>query len=434
MEYLLKVSIIVVIFYMIYKVFLQRDTFFQWNRGFLLLGLITSFTLPFLVIPVYIERFTPVVLDHGFTSFSVIETTEEPFTILDYISIIYLAGVLFFFIRFVLQLTSLFAIIFRNDYEKQGTFNFVKVTANIPPFSFFNWIVYNPEQFSKTELDQIITHEKAHVRQYHSIDILLTQFCCIVLWYNPFIWLYRKDLKQNLEFLADNDVINHTKSKKAYQYTLLKTSVPSHQLVLSNNFYNSLIKKRIVMLHKSKSKKVNQFKFLIVIPLLTIFLMSFNTEEIYVSKVIEAEKSITFQIEKSKSAQVETEKDKPVMAGKTPKHTNKNVQDTDPGTKCTVETITKDFTDADFDNLKDKLKANGISVKFKGVKRNKDGDIIAVKINMNSKESSTNCSISSDDVIKPIKICFNDTGKVLYIKSADTNYKAAKCAATCVAK
>ena len=105
------------------------------------------------------------------------------------------------------------------------------------PFSFFNWIVYNPAQFSSIELEQIITHEKVHANQKHSLDILLTHISTIVLWFNPFIWFFSNVLKQNLEFIADKETPKQTSSKKSYQYTLLKTSMPSHQLALSNSFY-----------------------------------------------------------------------------------------------------------------------------------------------------------------------------------------------------
>ncbi|MDO5971363.1 M56 family metallopeptidase [Flavivirga aquimarina] len=282
MEYLLKVSALISIFYFIYKVFLQHETFFESIRIFLFLGLISSFIIPFLVIPIYIEYTSA--LTSSYDGVTTVQKIEEPLSILDYLTMVYLAGVLFFFIRFMIQLVSLVAIIFKGKSKKQGGYTFVRINTNMSPFSFFNWIVYNPNSFNKTELDQIITHEKAHAQQYHSMDILLTQLSCIVLWFNPFMWLYNKDLKQNLEFLADNLTINNIKNKKGYQYTLLKTAFSINKLALSNNFYTSSIKKRIVMLHKSKSKKINQFKFVIAIPLLSIFLMSFNTEKVCVAK------------------------------------------------------------------------------------------------------------------------------------------------------
>ncbi|MFI1743563.1 M56 family metallopeptidase [Thalassobellus sediminis] len=283
MEYLLKASAVITIFYLCYKLFLQRDTFFEFNRVFLLLGIITGFLIPFVVIPIYVE-YSPIDLSNFTTNtYTLTETIEEHFNLVDLIPIIYIMGVIGFSIRFIIQLVSLSRVILKNKRDKQSHFTIITTTNNILPFSYFKWIVFNPALFNKEELKQIIAHEMVHVKQYHSIDNIVTQLACIVLWFNPFIWLYNKDLKQNLEFIADQNAQQKTDCKKSYQYTLLKTSMPTHQLALTNNFYNSLIKKRIIMLHKSKSKKINQIKYALVIPLLAVFLMSFNTEEVYVN-------------------------------------------------------------------------------------------------------------------------------------------------------
>nr|WP_262481145.1 M56 family metallopeptidase [Algibacter pectinivorans] len=139
-------------------------------------------------------------------------------------------------------------------------------------------MVLNPNSFNKTELQQIITHEKIHANQKHTLDVLIGQLACIALWFNPVIWFYNKDLKQNLEFIADFKTQN-TFDPKSYQSTLLKTTLAHHQMQFSNNFYNSLIKKRIVMLHKSKSKKVNLLKHTLVLPLLALFLIACSSKE-----------------------------------------------------------------------------------------------------------------------------------------------------------
>ncbi|MEL0651099.1 M56 family metallopeptidase [Algibacter sp. TI.3.09] len=284
MEYLLKVSALLAIFYVCYKVFLQRDTFFNENRWFLILGIVTAFVLPFLVIPIYIE-YTPVdVPNFNNIPTEVSENIETPFNILDYLPIIYLLGVIGFSIRFLIQLTSLSLIISKSKKEKHGKYTYIKTDKNISPFSFFNWIVFNPNNFNNTELEQILIHEKIHSNQKHSIDVLLTQLSCIALWFNPFIWFYNKALKQNLEFIADNETQHQIDCKKTYQITLLKTSLPSHQMALTNNFHTSLIKKRIVMLHKSKSKKISLFKYTLIIPLLFTFIFNFNTEVIAQTK------------------------------------------------------------------------------------------------------------------------------------------------------
>ncbi len=379
MEYLLKASAIVTIFYFIYKVLLQRDTFFEFNRAFLLLGLIGSFIIPFLVIPIYIEYTPTPVTNYNFSNVTVVENTDF-FDILDYLPIIYLAGVLFFSCRFIIQFVSLFTLILKNKSEKQGDFRHVKINTNVSPFSFFNWIVYNPNQFNKTELDQIITHEKVHVQQYHSVDILLTQLSCIVLWFSPFIWMYNKDVKQNLEFIADQKAQLKFNCKKSYQTTLLKTSMLSHQMALSNNFYNSLIKKRIIMLHKSKSKKINLVKYAFVIPLLALFFMSFNTEDIYVEKPY-----LNSENEAVIAQEISTKTDTEIFL------------------------IYNNFTDAKFKTFETELKSKGYDFNLKSIKRKTNNFITTIDFTITKNDTDGNYRIASGDAIHTIVIEYSKT-------------------------
>ncbi|WP_242203740.1 M56 family metallopeptidase [Aestuariivivens insulae] len=288
MEYLLKASLVIVIFYSCYKLFLQRDTFFESNRWFLLTGLITATVLPFVVIPIYVE-YTPTPIESLIYNSPItsVEAPENPITVWHYILGIYIIGAIIFTFRFCIQLTSLLSLIVKSKKYKQQSYTFVEATNNILPFSFFRWVVYNPNKFNKEELQHIISHEKVHVNQYHTLDIIISQLTAIAFWFNPVIWFYKKDLQQNLEFIADNKAQNNTNNKKSYQELLLKTSVPNFKMALTNNFYSSLIKKRIVMLHKSKSKKRNLFKHALVLPFLALFLMGFNTKEVYIAKVPE---------------------------------------------------------------------------------------------------------------------------------------------------
>ncbi|MDO3694536.1 M56 family metallopeptidase [Wenyingzhuangia sp. chi5] len=292
MEYLLKVSAVIVVFYGIYRLFLQRDTFFEANRWFLILGILMSFTIPLIVIPVYHEYIPREESVDSIESFQEVEmltptVVDKPFDLLDYLPMVYALGIIIFSLRFFFRLISLASVIKKNKSHKKEGYIFTETTTELSPFSFFKWIVYNPNQFNSTELEQIITHEKVHAKQYHSVDILLMEICCVLLWFHPFVWLYNKSLKQNLEFLADKYALNQFNDTKSYQYTLLKVSVPNHQVALSNHFYNSLIKKRIAMLQKSKSKKINLLKYALVVPALALFLMSFNTEDVYVERIEE---------------------------------------------------------------------------------------------------------------------------------------------------
>src|SRR5690606_19200601 len=179
-------------------------------------------------------------------------------------------------------------------------------------------------------------------------------------------WLYNKDLKQNLEFIADNAAIKENHCKKSYQYTLLKTSMPSHQMALGNAFYNSLIKKRIVMLHKSKSKKINQLKYALVIPIVALFLMGFNTEDIYIQK------------------------------------SNNTALNPD-NTKDIIIVFNKNLSNNDLKNIQRKLKKDSIDFIYSSLKRNEKEEIVNITTKFqNNKGGSTTWNTQNNNS-EPIK-------------------------------
>ena len=333
---------------------------------------------------------------------------------------------------------------------KNGTYHYIETNRDVAPFSFFKWIVYNPTQFNNTELQHIIAHERVHARQKHSIDIILNQLACVVFWFNPFVWLYKRELQQNLEFIADQEAQDVSPCEKSYQLVLLKSSVPNHQFILTNNFYNSQIKKRIVMLHKSKSNKLNALKYILIVPVLALFLMSFNTKEIFVEKempisentliedaspgedlnliydtLAENKEKVSFE-KKSKTnsqtsnfASVTTKKNSQkvdaFVSSKQDTTTN-NIYFGDEDIEMVL--ITKDYSEADLDKVKADLKKKGMSVKFKSIKRNKSGEITGIKITLSSKNSNANYNINSDEAISPIKISFGENGDNISIGNA----------------
>ncbi|WP_281847019.1 M56 family metallopeptidase [Olleya namhaensis] len=345
MDYFLKASAIIILFYACYKLFLQRDTFFQANRWFLLIGLFIAIVLPLVIIPIYIE-YTPRPIQFFETSAITFPTQQTPqappFDYWQLLPFIYLAGALFITTKVTLQFISLNRLLKNQKKTKTEQFTFIETEANIAPFSFFNRIVFNRNQFTKNELEHIITHEKVHAKQLHSIDILLTQIATILFWFNPCIWLYKKAMQQNLEFIADQEAQNTIACSKSYQTVLLKASLTTNQLAVTNNFYQSLIKKRIVMLQKSQSKKSNQLKFTIVLPFLALFLMSFNIKEVYIAKA------------EIKQDQTTTE----------------------------TFTITAKSTNAEIETIKNQLESilDKIEVKFSDIKRNNNEEIINLTI------------------------------------------------------
>jgi len=388
MEHFLKASAVLGIFYICYKLFLQRETFFNANRWFLLAGLIIASILPLVVIPIHVE-YSAIAIPNNLLIDNQIDQTENyTITLFQITTWIYTIGFIFFLGKLVIEFTSLFTLIKNNNYRKKDGFTFIETDNNVPPFSFFNWIVYNPEQFYDQELIHIINHEKVHARQYHSIDVILSQISCVVFWFNPFCWLYKKELQQNLEFIADYKAQDISNCEKSYQRLLLKTSIPNHQLMITNNFYNSLIKKRIVMLHKSKSNKLNAWKFTLILPLLGLFLMSFNTKEVYINT----------------SNPINTDTSENIFMN--------NLSD------IGMVIVSKDFSDTDLEKVKNDLLKDGLTIKFKGIKRNTSGEIIAIKIDVKSKESSANYNTNGDEPISPIKISYNKDGNNISIGSA----------------
>ncbi len=306
--YLLKASGVLFLFGLTYILFLKRETYFVKNRWFLLTGLIASILLPLVTIKreVTIAFDTLNGLQAGDDSFKVI-TTNDLFSLLNWNSLllfIYTLGVLFFLTRLVLQFNAIRTRIKGGKILKRDAFIHVETDEELSPFSFFNYIFYHPSQFGKNELEAIIAHEEGHAKQLHSIDILFLELVLIFQWFNPFIWVYKNLLKQNLEYLADSEACQNTLCKKSYQYVMLKQAIGTVKLPIANPFYNSLIKNRIVMLNQNQSQKMNTLKLLLIIPLLALFLMAFNTSKVYTFKsnssiVVNEGKSIEILIGKN---------------------------------------------------------------------------------------------------------------------------------------
>ncbi|MGB5645668.1 MAG: M56 family metallopeptidase [Muriicola sp.] len=351
-EYLLKSSGILGIFYVVYLLFLQRETLFKENRQFLLFGIFCALVCPLLTIPVYIEIAPTTATSYvsGSASFPVM-AQESVLDLWMIAAMVYAAGVLFFTARLVIQLFSLRAILKASPKKtKDGTINYIEISKKIAPFSFFHYIVYNPSLYTEVELEAILAHERAHSSQKHSLDILISHLLTVVLWINPLSFLYRNTIRQNLEFLADVSATSTLPSLKKYQYALLKVSGHALPIPIVNQFYNSLIKKRIVMLQKSQSKKANVLKSALVLPALALFLFSFNTKEVYVPSTVS---------------------------------TDLNWLASDTVAKIEIK-ITKDTSDEDLQKIKQDMAKEDIDFSYTVV-RNAKKEIIDLSVDMNAK-------------------------------------------------
>ena len=278
--YLIKSSGLIGMFYLAYYFLLRKETFFNSNRWFLLAGLFTSVVLPLVVFTkiVWVEP-TPTHFDWSKIPMTT-PVENEAFEINWYllIGIVYSIGILGFLLKLAFDFYSLSKVLKGKSIQKQADFQFIDVNENLAPFSYFNSIVYNSSLYSEAELESILEHEKVHSAQNHTIDVLITRFFCVVFWFHPLMWLYKKAILQNLEFIADSEASKKLSDKKAYQLTLLKITTQENCVAITNHFYQSLIKKRIVMLNKNQSNKRNYWKYALVLPLLGAFLFFFQVE------------------------------------------------------------------------------------------------------------------------------------------------------------
>ena len=321
--YLLKSAAILTLFYLIYVILLRKETHFKAHRIFLLSGVVGSFLLPLLYFTQTIYIDVPVMSElspapENITS--MVAVSAEPVSTIDWWKVViltYLIGCSFVLLRFVRQLFSLILLLHANPGRRYNGFRYVRITKQIAPFSFFNYIVYNPDLHDDHELKMILKHEQAHSFQWHSADIILANLLIVTQWANPLAWLYKKSVEENLEFLADNATVITVTSKKDYQLALVKASSAQNIPALTTNFYKSFIKKRIIMLNKRTSKKHHVFKVAAVLPLLAVFLWSFNVRETIAYNEIPSDpvlEEIPFESISEKAIEPEIEVDKNVTA------------------------------------------------------------------------------------------------------------------------
>jgi hypothetical protein len=189
----------------------------------------------------------------------------------------YLLGVLIFGLNFLYQLAVLLFQAYCRPVIKDGRFRIVEVSGNRAPCSFGNTIFINPENYDWETYNQILIHEKIHVSGRHTLDILLAEIALVVQWFNPFAWLYRREVENNLEFLTDASVLLHREvERSAYQLSLLRVSAPQLSFSLTNNYNQSLLKRRIVMMNSKRSSLHTIWKYFFLIPLFTALVCVLN--------------------------------------------------------------------------------------------------------------------------------------------------------------
>lgn len=309
-EYLLKVSFVISIALLFYKLVLQQESFFSTNRLYFICSILIAFLLPLIQLPQLINQQgfitslfeseqsgtlmpeamvqykpahiqeTEVVDGTSLTKTREMTGQSEDATIEGssfsgkfsgafWLLALYLFGVAVFILNLFIQLGSIYCLLKKStDKIVDADFVIVNTESKQAPCSFYKYIFIYPADYDFEAYEQIIAHEKIHVQQGHTWDLLLAELAVIVLWFNPFIWLYKKEVEKNIEFQTDALLLEQESiEKSSYQFNLLQIAIPHKPLTITTNYNQSLLKQRIMMMNARKSNMNSYWKYAFTAPL-----------------------------------------------------------------------------------------------------------------------------------------------------------------------
>ena len=288
MVYFLKINVAIALFYAFYRLFFYKDTFFAWRRTALLCFFAVSAAVPLLNIQHWIVQQEPMAAMADLYATVVLpeltltpqpETDWQQLTV-DGIVITYWLVAFLLAVRFFAQLVGIFRLARRCPTQKIDGTNVHLLPRAEGPFSFFRWIFVCPEAHTNEELNEILTHERTHARQWHSIDVLVGELACIVCWFNPFAWLMKREIRTNLEYMADEKVLETGHDSRTYQYHLLGLSHHKAAATIYNSFNVLPLKKRIIMMNKRRTRAIGRTKYLMFLPLAALLMIVSNIEAV----------------------------------------------------------------------------------------------------------------------------------------------------------
>ena len=287
--YLLKVNVAFVLFYAFYRLFFYKDTFFKLRRAILLAFFGLALFYPLLNIQDWVRQQEPIadviymysaMLPEAPAKADAAASVDWYGWLLGSLGFIYWGIVAFLCGRFLVQLSSILWLAHTSERVVIHETPVYALRKAAGPFSFFRMVFLHPESHSDKETDEILTHECTHVSQWHSIDVILSEMMCMACWFNPFVWLLKREVRHNLEYLADNTVIQSGYDSKSYQYHLLGLAHHQSVTTLYNSFNVLHLKNRIMMMNKKRSPGIVRTKYLIFIPLVGILMLLSNIEAV----------------------------------------------------------------------------------------------------------------------------------------------------------
>ncbi len=323
--YLLKTGMWVGVFWLVYWLFLRQETFYRFNRYYLLAGLILPFIIPFVQLRYTVKIAVPVTSGMPANLAETLSTHTFDWTFVWLL--IYGCGIVAIAVRYLVGLRKIAVLLVSQSTEKTGSFHVVDSPGFRHPFSVFNYIFMNRQATSDMAQKMILEHEQAHIRQRHWIDLTICNLACILQWFNPFAWLYIKAMKQNHEYLADQSVLQNGYSPAIYQAVLLSYTLNIHASALVHSFAHTGKASRFRMMKKAASNPLRKGVTLLIFPALAVFLWAFaqpvymfDAQNTSLESLVAVTDTTTIRKNVNESVPVkETEKPKPKTAQQSPK-------------------------------------------------------------------------------------------------------------------
>ena len=284
--YIVKIILCSAIFAITYKILLEKEKMYRFNRFYLLASLLLSILIPVITIssasPIFLLPENSSIDTNIFQDNGVIQSLsnkKEPNYIFSILLTIYVTITTLLLFRFINNLNKILTRARTNQIIPYRKSKIVLINENLTPHSFLKYMFITTQDYKNGNIEcEILTHEYAHIRQRHSLDILFIEILQIIFWINPLIFFYRKAILLNHEFMADEKVVNECQNIYMYQHLLIEKANKNKTLSLTSQFNYSTIKKRLIMITKNKSFKSALLRQIAVIPILIFSIFLFSTK------------------------------------------------------------------------------------------------------------------------------------------------------------
>lgn len=288
--FLFKVNIALVLFCLGYYLVLRRLTFYTLNRIYLITAILFSSLYPWMNINNFIQRHQQltssvqnVIIRWKMPAVKLIKPLEQH-SYWYWAEIAFWTGVALLAARLIMQLISLHRLHKHSEPGKVHNYTVRLIHGDVNPFSFWRNIYINPNKLSSNDLEKVLEHEYIHVSEWHTLDILVAELSTVFYWFNPGIWLMKKAVKENIEFITDRKILQKGADSKQYQYSLLNVSMAGTPNNLVNNFNISTIKKRIIMMNAQRSSRFSLTRYMVIVPAVILLLLVFSISKAAIAK------------------------------------------------------------------------------------------------------------------------------------------------------